>query len=96
MAMNQTHEVSVKCIPFDGTPDNFRAWKLKALAYAGVKGFEIALVKDLGTLITQEQYLASQLDGITTTATTTVATAMTATMAVTGGGSSTSVSKLQQ
>ena len=57
--MNTSHEISVKCIPFDGSQDKFRAWKNKVLAHAPVKGFDLALETNLGPFITQAQYLAS-------------------------------------
>ena len=66
-AMETTHEVSVKCIPFDGTQEKFRMWKNKVLAHAQVKGFSMALEKDLAPLITQEQFIASQVESVATT-----------------------------
>jgi len=65
--MNTSHEISVKCIPFDGSQDKFRAWKNKVLAHAAVKGFNLALETDLGPFITQAQYLTSQLNALETT-----------------------------
>ena len=67
--MEATHEVSVKCIPFDGTQEKFRMWKNKVLSHAQVKGFSMALESDLGPLISQEQYLESRLEMATTTTT---------------------------
>ena len=68
--MNTSHEISVKCIPFDGSQEKFRAWKNKVLAHAAVKGFDLALETNLGPFITQAQYLASRLDALETTAVT--------------------------
>jgi Zinc knuckle len=91
MSTSNEYETSVKRIPFDGKQVNWRPWKNRAFTYSGVKGFRGALLRDLGKLITEEQYdqgagttSTGQLGTETATATTSTMTATTAVLTASG------------
>ena len=68
LTTSNEYEASVKRIPFDGKQENWRQWKNRAITYAAVKGFRGALARDLGNLITEEEYENSLLGISITTA----------------------------